>query len=258
VSQSLPGQSYGNTLIAPMYQPRTYRQWVTSEDLVSFSVMVDETDLLIRAKTDLSSYAIELIQKCRAGLEDYIKKHPLFVSTLEPLQVEDSAPAVVRNMAIAASAVGVGPMAAVAGAIAREVGIGLLQFSDEVIVENGGDIFMKSLRRRLVGLYAGDSPLTGKIAFVIMPDDTPLGICTSSGMVGHSLSFGLADAVTVFSPSAALADAAATAIGNRVHTVDDISKAIEYAQRIPGLSGVAIVKGDVLGLWGKIQLTSLS
>src|SRR4030042_5001712 len=132
-----------------MYQPRTYRQWVTSEDLVAFPVMVDETDLLIRAKSDLSNHALELIQKCRAGLEDYIKKHPIFASTLEPLQVEDGAPAVVRNMALAAKAVGVGPMAAVAGAIAREVGIGLLQFSDGVIVENGGDIFMRSLRKRL-------------------------------------------------------------------------------------------------------------
>jgi hypothetical protein len=240
-----------------MYQPRTYRQWVTTEDLVAFPVVVDETDLLIRAKSDLSSQALEMVQKCRAGLEDYIKKHPLFALTLEPMRVEDNAPAVVRNMALAAEAVGVGPMAAVAGAIAREVGAGLLQFSDEVIVENGGDIFMRSLRPRLVGVYAGGSHLTGKIAFVIHPEDTPLGVCTSSGTVGHSLSFGLADAVTVFSPSAALADAAATAIGNRLHSAEDIPKAIEFAQRVPGLSGVAIVKGDVLGLWGRIQLTSL-
>jgi len=240
-----------------MYQPRTYRQWVTSEDLVAFSVMVNETDLLISAKSDLSSQALEIVQKCRAGLEDYIKGHPLFALTLEPMRVEDNAPAVARNMALAAEAVGVGPMAAVAGAIAREVGTWLLQFSDEVIVENGGDIFMRSLRPRLVGVYAGESPLTGKIAFVIQPEDTPLGVCTSSGTVGHSLSFGLADAVTVFSPSAALADAAATAIGNRVQSAEDIPKAIEFAQHIPGLSGVAIVKGDVLGLWGKIQLRSL-
>ncbi len=241
-----------------MFQPRTYRNWVTSEDLVPFSVMLDETDLLIRARSDLASYAFELVMKCRAGLEDYVIKHPVFSTTLEPLKVEDNAPLIVRNMAKAASSVGVGPMAAVSGAIAEEVGLGLLQFSDEVIVENGGDIFIKSLRQRLVGVYAGDSPLTGKIAFVIHPDDTPLGICTSSGTVGHSLSFGLADAVTVFAPSAALADAAATAIGNRVQTVDDVSKAIEYAQQINGLSGVAIIKGEVLGLWGKIQLKSLS
>lgn len=240
-----------------MYQPRTYRQWVATDDLVTFSVMVEETDLLIRAKSDLSSQALEIVRRCRAGLEDYIRKHPLFATTLEPLRVEDDAPAVVRDMALAAEAAGVGPMAAVAGAIASEVGTGLLQFSDEVIVENGGDIFVRSQQPRLVGVYAGASPLTGKIAFVIQPEDTPLGVCTSSGTVGHSLSFGLADAVTVFSPSTALADAAATAIGNRVRSTEDIPKAIEFAQRIPGISGVAIVKDEVLGLWGKITLTPL-
>lgn len=240
-----------------MYQPRTYRQWVTSDDLVTFSVMVKETDLLIKAKSELAGQALEIVNRCRAALEDYIRKHPLFALALEPLSTGDDAPVLARNMATAAKIVGVGPMAAVAGAIAEEVGTWLLKFSDEVIVENGGDIFIKSLRRRLIALYAGESRLTGKIAFVIQPEDTPLGVCTSSGTVGHSLSFGLADAVTVFSPSAALADAAATAIGNRVRSPEDISKAIEFAQRVPMLSGVAIVKGEALGLWGKIRIASL-
>lgn len=237
-----------------MYQPRTYRQRVKSVDLVTFSVVVKETDLLISARSDLSGQALDIVLRCRAALEDYIRRHPSFASALEPVRVEDDAPALVRDMGVAAEGVGVGPMAAVAGAIAKEVGTWLLNFSDEVIVENGGDIFIKSLRRRLVGVYAGESPLTGKIAFVIQPEDTPLGVCTSSGTVGHSLSFGLADAVTVFSPSAALADAAATAIGNRVRSADDIPNAIEFAQHVPRLSGVAIVKGEVLGLWGKLKI----
>ena len=237
-----------------MYQPRTYRQWAATEDLVSFRVVVGETDLLIRASSDFSDQALEIVKRCRAGLEDYITRHPLFAVTLAPIGVEDCAPALVREMAAAAQAAGVGPMAAVAGAIAREVGTGLLPFSEEVIVENGGDIYVRSSRPRLVGLYAGESPLTGKVAFLIQPEDTPLGICTSSGTVGHSLSFGLADAAAAFSPSAALADAAATAIGNRVRTAEDIPGAIAFAQSVPGLTGVAIVKGDVLGVWGKVQL----
>lgn len=239
------------------YQPRTYRQWIKSPDLVTFSVVVEETDLLISARSDLSSQALEIVQRSRAALKHYIERHPLFVSTLEPMRVEDDAPALVRDMALAAEAAGVGPMAAVAGAIAEEVGTGLLSFSDEVIVENGGDIFIKSLRRRLVGIYAGESALTGKIAFAIEPGDTPLGVCTSSGTVGHSLSFGLADAATAFSSSTALADAAATAIGNRVRSADDIPEAIEFARRVSQLRGVAIVKGDVLGLWGELRITSL-
>ncbi|MFC2059262.1 UPF0280 family protein, partial [Chloroflexota bacterium] len=173
-----------------------------------------------------------------------------------PLQVEDDAPKLVREMALAADVVGVGPMAAVAGTIAEEVGTRLLDLTDEVIVENGGDIFIKSLHQRLIGIYAGDSPLTGKIAFEIKPEDTPLGICTSSGTVGHSFSFGLADAVTVFSKSTALADAAATAIGNRVRSAEDIPGAIEFAKKVSRLDGVAIVKGESLGLWGKITIAS--
>lgn len=240
-----------------MYQPRTYRRLVASDDLVAFSVVVKETDLLVRARSDLSSLALEAVRCCRDALERYIDRRPLFASALEPLKTEDDAPALVRSMAAAAEVVGVGPMAAVAGAIAEEVGNRLLQYSEEVIVENGGDIFIRTLRRRLVGLYAGESPLSGKIAFVVQPEDTPLGVCTSSGTVGYSLSYGLADAATVFSPSAALADAAATAIGNRVSSPDDIPGAIEFAQRVPGLSGVAIVKGEALGLWGRVSIASL-
>ncbi|HEY50641.1 MAG TPA: UPF0280 family protein, partial [Dehalococcoidia bacterium] len=130
----------------------------------------------------------------------------------------------------------------------------LLEFSPEVIVENGGDIFLKSLRPRIIGVFAGDSPLTGKLGLQIEPEDTPLGICTSSGTVGHSLSFGRADAAIVLAESATLADAAATAIGNRVSDVADIEGAIEFAQSIGQLKGVVIIKDDKLGVWGEVKL----
>ena len=133
----------------------------------------------------------------------------------------------------------------------------MLSSSDEVIVENGGDIFMKISRTRMMGVYAGESPLTGKIAFEIRPEETPLGVCTSSGTVGHSLSFGKADAVVVMSRSAALADAAATAICNRVQCATDISPALGFARGIKGLLGVAIIFGDHMGLSGQIRLADL-
>jgi ApbE superfamily uncharacterized protein (UPF0280 family) len=145
-------------------------------------------------------------------------------------------------------------MAAVAGAFAEFVGKELLRFSPEVIVENGGDIFLKTGKKRLVGVYAGESLYTGKIALQIEPADTPLGVCTSSGTVGHSLSFGKADAVVVLSPSTPLADAAATAIGNIVKTVDDIQKALDFARSIAGLIGTAVIINDKMGVWGKINL----
>ncbi len=148
-------------------------------------------------------------------------------------------------------------MASVAGAMAEFVGSDLLPFSPEIIVENGGDIYLKSLKERVVGIYAGKSPLTGRIGLVVRAEDTPLGICTSSGTVGHSLSYGRADAVVVLAKSATLADAAATAIGNLIVQSDDIPKGIEFARGINGLSGVLIIKDDNLGLWGGVKLCQL-
>ncbi len=239
-----------------MYEPRTYRDWVSDKDLVSFSVAVKETDLHIRARRDLTAEALEAVKRYRADLEGYIKSHPVFLTTLKPFEVEQDAPPIVKEMADATREVGVGPMAAVAGAIAERVGKELLSYSDEVIVENGGDIFMKTAKERAIGVYAGESKFTRKIAFSIRPGETPLGVCTSSGTVGHSLSFGYADAVIVFSPATSLADAAATAIGNRVKTAEDIPEALEFARSIKGLSGIAIIKDDNMGLWGQIRLAN--
>jgi len=157
-----------------------------------------------------------------------------------------------------AGKVGIGPMASVAGAIAEFVGTDLLAFSPEIIVENGGDIYLKSLKKRLIGIYAGKSPLTGKIGLEIDGQDTPLGICTSSGTVGHSLSFGKADAVVVLSQSATLADAAATAIGNLIVQSDDIPRGIEFAKGIEGLTGLLIIKDDKVGLWGEVKVCQIS
>ena len=240
-----------------MYEPRTYRHWIKDSDLVSFNVTVKETDLYIRARNNLKAKALEAVVKCRTPLEEYIESHPLFLSSLEPCSVEKDAPAIVREMAQAAQVVGVGPMATVAGAVAEAVGKDLLAYAPEIIVENGGDIFMKISKTRLIGVYADKSPLTGKIALEISPEQTPLGICTSSGTVGHSLSLGTADAVIALSHSTALADAAATALGNSIKSAEDIAMAIEQAQTIAGLDGVVIIKGDKVGLWGKVKIVSL-
>jgi ApbE superfamily uncharacterized protein (UPF0280 family) len=240
-----------------MYQPRTYRCWIKDDDLVSFNVTVKETDLYIRAASNLEAEALKAVIKHRTPLEEYIKSHPRFLHSLEPCSVEEDTPAIVGVMAQAAQIVGVGPMAAVAGAIAEAVGKDLLVCTPEVVVENGGDIFMKISRTRLIGVYAGGSSFTGKIALEIGPEETPLGVCTSSGTVGHSISFGIADAVIVLSRSTALADAAATAIANRVRSADDIDVAVEQAQAIDGLAGVIVIKDDKIGMWGSMKLVSV-
>jgi hypothetical protein len=240
------------------FQPKTYRHWIESKDLIAFNVTEKETDLYIRATSNLQRKAQRLVLKYRQQLERYIEKNPDFQTSLEPITVSKNAPAIVKVMAEAGKKAGVGPMAAVAGVIAESVGKELLGFSPEIIVENGGDIFLKVLKKRAVGIYAGDSPLTGKIGLEIKPRDTPLGICTSSGTVGHSLSRGKADAVVALAASAALADAAATAIGNKVGQVSDIDKALGFGRGIGGLRGVVIIIGGRVGVWGEIKLCETS
>jgi ApbE superfamily uncharacterized protein (UPF0280 family) len=240
-----------------MYEKRTYRNWVKTDDLVKFEVIVKETDLLVRAERDLSKETRELVLKYRHQLETYIAMNPQFQKSLLPLMDDSYAPEIVREMIRASQLARVGPMAAVAGAMAEMISKDLLKLSKEVIVENGGDIYLATSRERTIGIYAGDSPLSFKMGIVISPEETPLGVCTSSGTVGPSLSFGKADAVCILSKSAVLADAAATAVGNVVKEKKDIELGLERGREIAGVLGTLIIVEEKMGLWGNIKLTQL-
>lgn len=237
-----------------MYEERKYREWIKHKDLVTVRVMEEETDLLVSGDVNLSAVATEAITRYRRQIKRYIMEDEEFQPALEPVEVRKDAPEIVKEMAEAARTAGVGPMASVAGAIAERVGRDLLAFSNQIIVENGGDIFIKTARVRLMGVYAADSPFTGKIAIKIQPEQTPLGICTSSGTVGHSLSFGKADAAVIVSKWTALADAVATATGNLVKTAEDIQKAVDFARAIEGVEGVVVIMGEKIGAWGEVEL----
>ena len=154
-------------------------------------------------------------------------------------------------MIAAAAVAGVGPMAAVAGAIAEYDGRGLPSGGD-LIVENGGDVFVRSAAPRELLLLAENSPFTG-LRIALPPSPSPIGVGASSGTLGHSLSFGGADAVMAVAPSAALADAAATAIANTVKGVDHIEAGLARARRI-GVDGVVILAGDRMAAWGDIRI----
>ncbi len=240
-----------------MYEERTYRDLVKTDDLVRFEVIVQETDLLVRAEKDLSQETRESVLTYRSQLEAYIGMNPEFQRSLIPLKDDPHVPEIVREMIRTSQLANVGPMASVAGAMAQMVSKDLLKLSKEVIVENGGDIYLVTLKERVVGVYAGHSPLSLKIGILIKPEETPLGICTSSGTVGHSLSFGKADAVCILSKSAALADAAATAVGNVIREKKDIEKGLERGKEIEGVSGMLIIVGEKLGAWGNVTLTQL-
>lgn len=238
-----------------MYRQRSYRQAIKSEDLVSFEVAEKETDLFISASKRLEGEARSAVLNYRREVEGYIKKYPFFRTSLEPVEIKYEAPEIIKSMASASRKAGVGPMAAIAGAMAEFVGRDLIKLSDQVIVENGGDIFLKTLKKRRLGIYAGDeSPFTGKLAIEIEPNERGLGICASSGTVSHSLSLGASDAVIIISEDTALADAAATAVGNIVKNAAYINKGIDFAKSIKDIAGILILIGDKMGSWGKIKL----
>jgi ApbE superfamily uncharacterized protein (UPF0280 family) len=238
-------------------QPRTYRTRMARSGLVGFRVAVKETDLMVLADKDLSREVRSLIIQERQQLEAYGQKHPEFFTTLTPFPPDPYAPTLVRNMIGAGAIAGVGPMAAVAGAIAARVGEALRGLSDEVIVENGGDIFMHLKHPATVSLYAGRSPLSHKVGVKIYPDRETWGVCTSSGTVGPSLSFGRADAACVVAADAALADACATALGNRVPDASAVNGALEWLAGIPEIIGGVVIVGEHLGAWGQIELIPL-
>jgi len=239
------------------YQERTYRNFVGIDSLVSFNVVVQETDLLIHASRALENIARDLVLKERGFIENYIGIYPEFRKTLVPWHIDKPAPVIVGEMICAGKKAGVGPMAAVAGAVAEQVGKALLSYSDEVVVENGGDIFIKTGKPLKIGIFAADSPLSLKTGLLIDSSKKPAAVCTSSGTVGHSLSFGKADAVCIVSDSCSLADAAATSVGNRVRAKKDIGKAIEFGKSIEGVTGIVIIIGDAAGFWGDIEVVSL-
>jgi len=246
-------------MIKNKHQERFYRQWIDRSEFIRTDITVEESDILILSQKPVDlNFLKERVTSLRNDIKHYIERDKRFGFSLKPLAVELNAPQVVQIMAKAAELVNVGPMAAVAGSIAQLLAQDLLkQGQRELIIENGGDIFLtRQSKERRICIFAGDSKLSGKLILRIKPQNTPCGICTSSATFGHSLSFGAADSVVVFSESAALADAAATAVCNLASSSSDFKKAIDFAKKVSGILGVLIVIGDKLASWGEFEFSS--
>jgi uncharacterized protein len=246
------------------FQPRTYRSQFNSDRFQSFEVKYLETDLWIGIdsasfKIEMKEIALTKIKELRTKLDAYIIEEPFFKKSLKPFQPSENAPNEAKEMAAAAEKAGVGPMAAVAGLFAREVGETLLQnFSvEEMVIENGGDIFALLKNELVLSVFAGESPLSERIGLVIPAENGKLGICTSSGTVGPSLSFGKADAVVVICEDAVLADAFATAFGNKVKSPNDVEKVINQSEKYPEILAMLIVCEDKVGIRGEYEIRIL-
>lgn len=256
-----------------MYEPRLYRGEMNRDRFRFFRVIYHESDLMVgvphhRYHSDMEGCAERELIRLRQVLLDYSQKDPRFISSLDPLDIltpdgkeSGSDNQIAKEVLIMLSCgkkTGTGPMASVAGLFARQVGREIIEsFGEmEVVVENGGDLYLLNERDLVAVIHAGESDLSDKMAFVVPPGEW--GICTSSGTMGHSFSQGRADAVMVISPSAPLADAWATSIANRVNGPDDIEQVLEDLSTISEIIAIAIIAGNQVGVRGELQVKLLS
>jgi len=237
------------------YQRKFYRDWINAEDLYVTDFVAAQTDLQVLTNKKLDMvFANDLIRAMRMDIEQYINRDSRFLHSHKPIPVMNDAPAIIKEMALQSQSAGVGPMITIAGAIAHFFGNDLaLKCYKDVIVENGGDIYIKTSKTRKISIYAGKSKLWNKLKLEVRPKESPIGISISSGTRGHSLGLGCADAVVVLAKNVLLADAVATATGNRVHARKDMQPAVDFARSIKGILGVVIILKSDLISWGMVR-----
>ncbi len=224
-----------------------------SANLVRHRVRLKETFATVIAASRHMELAEKTIHSTRNAIEAYISRQPGFHTALQPMAVESGAPEVIRLMAAAADRAGVGPMAAVAGAIAQNtVEVLVRAGATYAVMDNGGDIVLFIDRPVTVGVFTGPAKIRD-IALRFLPRPHIFSICTSSGSVGHSISLGRADAAVVVAADGYLADAMATALGNRIKngSKNEIEQAIRTSL-IDGVEGLLVVAGERLGMGGEL------
>ena len=235
---------------------RTYRENIPG--LNCFRISIGETDLWIESSWDCNEQISKIVRQLRIQIRSFIEEYPTFAETLDPWDFPEAKSKItskpIISMLEASNSAGVGPMAAVAGAIAGIVGENLYQDDQTLIIENGGDIYLSSPIPRTVGIYAGDSRLSSRIVIRITPEMMPIGVCTSAGKVGPSHSIGRAHAAVILSKNTALADAVATAAGNKVRCTRDIKSTLDWVRNIPGVLGAIVIIDESMGVWGQIEL----
>ncbi len=233
-----------------MYNNRFYRTNTYNSDLIALNIKYFESDLLIYAHSDLSQIVLEHLRAVHGQVRDYCQKHPEFEKSLYPVDIADGSTNIIRKMHDASMRAGVGPMAAVAGAIAEDLGKKLLKYSKEIIIENGGDLFIAVEKPRRIGIFAGIGNVYNRLTLKIDPCQTPCGVCTSSGQFGHSLSLGKTCATIIISKSSAVADAYATALGNMVKDNGDIDAALNAARKKQDIKGIVIITSTKMAAFG--------
>lgn len=243
------------------YKERKYRKSFATENRIAFIVEYKKSDLWIAVdrpswNEDIPKFCSGRLAALWRGMEHWLAHNPAYAKSLVAYPASPDAPEIFLRMSDAALRAGTGPMSAVAGAVAEYIAEEIrAEFGcGEVIVENGGDIFARFTAPMDVSVFAGASPLSGKVGFHIPAEYSPLGICTSSGTVGPSLSFGRADAVMIISRDTPAADSYATAFGNMVKEQEDIERVIEEISSREDILAAIIIKDDRMGITGELDM----
>ncbi len=246
------------------FNARQYRNHMGIDRFESFVIQKKDSDLWIGVDKEsfhpnIEKYAIKKLEKYRFELEKYLDVHTEFEKSFTPVKALSSAPIIAKAMANASMKAQTGPMAAVAGAFSQFLGKAILKKFKvkEIVVENGGDIFISTKKELFISVFAGSSSLSEKVGINIKEASEKLGICTSAGTFGNSFSFGKADAVMVVSEDTLVADAYATAIANEVRTADDIQTALRFVDSEPLIQTILIICDEKIGIKGKHELKVL-
>jgi len=235
------------------YEERFYRLFCKKE--FSFEISYKETDLFISTDKALDKEEVrKIVKNYYEAIASYIKINPSFFASLVPIDIDEQAPPIVKDMVSSSSKAGVGPFSAVAGAISWYVGNNLTKICSEVIVENGGDLFLKVNEDKKIGLYLGKNFSPSFITIKLKKKDKPFGIASSSSKIGHSLNFGDADLVTIVASDSILADAFATAFSNQIKKERDIHRILREARKLPFLWGIVVAFKKKLFFWGEVTL----
>ncbi|MCQ2068923.1 MAG: UPF0280 family protein [Bacteroidaceae bacterium] len=243
------------------YKERSYRSRFSNDGRRWFCVKFLESDLWIgvdngsyRASMEQDIYT--MLVDLRRGMDAYLLMDPAYKTALTPYEAGLEAPDILKEMSRVSHKTGIGPMSAVAGAVALKVADFIKgKFNvKEVIVENGGDIYAEALSDMDISVFAGGSPLSERVGLHIPASAFPLGICTSSGTVGPSLSLGRADAMMVVCRDVLLADSYATALANRIQTVNDLQPVTDRISNTPDILGALAVKDDRMAICGQFEL----
>ncbi|MEM3660452.1 MAG: UPF0280 family protein [Thermoproteota archaeon] len=213
-----------------------------------------EADLLLACEqASLISTGLSEFIQARENVQRYVEKHPEFLYSLEPVKPDSEAPEIVAAAIDASIKAGVGPMAALPGALAdRAMQAMLNQGAGTVIVENGGEVSMRIHREAVIGIYTGRELNLG---LIVDGSTGTVGVSTSSSSVSHALSLGEADAAVVVAENASLADAVSTRVGNIVKhgCRESLEEAVELALSIRGVTGCVVYSGGLLGFGGSVK-----